>query len=91
MNVPLSRPLLRALVLASVGLGTLVSATTASAAEQPSFQCRASALAVSLTDQPYIEPLVANGIKGSVPCPTFDKAQTSPTARACKACSARPR
>jgi Ca2+-binding RTX toxin-like protein len=58
-----------------VSLGTsLVFASGASAAEAPSFQCRASALALSITDQPYVEPLVANGIKGSVPGPTFDKA-----------------
>ncbi len=56
---------------------SLACVSGASAAEQPSFQCRASALAVSLADQPYIEPLVANGIKGSVPGPTFDKALCS--------------
>ena len=69
-----SRPPMLVLLLSLVGLGALVSVPAASAADQPSFQCRASALAVSLTDQPYIEPLVANGIKGSVPGPTFDKA-----------------
>ena len=62
-------------VLAGASLGALGLATDARAAEQPSFQCRASALALSISDQPYVEPLVANGIKGSVPGPTFDKAQ----------------
>lgn len=62
-------------VLAGASLGALGVATDARAAEQPSFQCRASALALSISDQPYVEPLVANGIKGSVPGPTFDKAQ----------------
>lgn len=62
--------------LASVG-ATLFTATGAHAAEVPSFQCRASALALSVANQPYVEPLVANGLRGSVPGPTFDKAQCS--------------
>jgi Ca2+-binding RTX toxin-like protein len=74
---PTHRPLL-ALLLAVVSFGaTLVAAGGAQAAELPSFQCRASALAASVANQPYVEPLVANGLRGSVPGPTFDKALCS--------------
>jgi hypothetical protein len=73
-----SRPPLLALAVTLVSLGTsLVVASGAQAAEQPSFQCRASALAASIANQPYVEPLVANGLKGSVPGPVFDKAACS--------------
>ncbi|MEV4418815.1 calcium-binding protein [Patulibacter sp. NPDC049589] len=58
--------------LTSIG-AALALAPGAQAAEAPSFQCRASALTASVAGQPYIEPLVANGIKGSVPGATFDK------------------
>jgi hypothetical protein len=80
MSVVKSRTPARALaiVVASVAAGLVaVPAAQAQTAEKPSFQCRASALALSITDQPYVEPLVANGIKGSVPGPTFDKAACS--------------
>ncbi|WP_084269585.1 calcium-binding protein [Patulibacter minatonensis] len=56
---------------------TLAMSSGAQAAEAPSFQCRASALAASISEQPYVEPLVANGVKGSVPGRTFDKAACS--------------
>jgi Ca2+-binding RTX toxin-like protein len=73
----LSRPL-QAVLLVLISLGaTLVAAGGARAAEAPSFQCRASALAASVANQPYVEPLVANGLRGSVPGPVFDKAACS--------------
>lgn len=74
-----SRTPLLSLLLALVSVGaTLLTATGAQAAEAPSFQCRASALAASVANQPYVEPLVANGLRGSIPGPTFDKALCSP-------------
>lgn len=69
-SCPPRRSLLAALLAAGAALAVVPSAQ---AADAPSFQCRASALTASISDQPYVEPLVANGIKGSVPGPTFDK------------------
>ncbi|MEV4422441.1 calcium-binding protein [Patulibacter sp. NPDC049589] len=77
MHTVRSRPPLLALALTLVTFGSLAVASSAEAAEQPSFQCRASALALTVANQPYVEPLVANGLKGSVPGPTFDKAACS--------------
>ncbi|MDB5295345.1 MAG: calcium-binding protein [Phycisphaerales bacterium] len=74
-RMPLQRSSLRtALAVGCTAIGSVLAlAPGAQAAEAPSFQCRASALTASVAGQPYVEPLVANGIKGSVPGATFDK------------------
>lgn len=69
-SCPPRRSLLAAVLAAGAAFAVVPSAQ---AADAPSFQCRASALTASVSDQPYIEPLVANGIKGSVPGAAFDK------------------
>lgn len=76
-HVRSASPLALPLVLLAAVLALALPAAGANAAEVPSFQCRASVLAASLAGAPYVEPLVANGLKGSVPGPTFDKALCS--------------
>lgn len=71
---PRNKSIRTALAVGCTAIGSsLALVPSAQAADAPSFQCRASALAASVGGQPYIEPLVANGIRGSGPGPTFDK------------------
>lgn len=65
----------RTLVAVTLALAALVAlaAPRAADAATPSWQCRASVLYVSLAGQSAVEPILANGIKGSAPGATFDK------------------
>jgi len=59
-------------LLASLGV-LLAAPRDASAATPAAWQCRASALYASLAGQSAVEPILANGLKGSAPDATFDK------------------